>query len=340
MKNAAAVPRSLLLAYIIIGWLIALLLFFAALYVYLQGDSLVQHSLFAFSGEVLLWLPVSEVTGSPPPLGAIPLAYDEATTRYLGDAMSRYMEWYADHTIEYEPRSGTSLLRAIYTENGKEMSCLVVDVPGSDALLVLFKGTTSHFEWNIDFTYQTTSPQSMFSSSGEARAQSIPRWSHASEDNEGVRIHKGFAEFYATMRGQILDAVETSGRTNVFICGHSLGAGVSNVFMFDLLDSGTKTTEQVYCATIGSPRVGNPAFAAFMASHDVRLFQLRNTADVVPLIPLAWTPSLQGKKELYEYEHAGTGMLFENRSNNLKGAHMLAAYQTHMLSSLLTPYDE
>jgi hypothetical protein len=344
-KKAPRLHYELMLAYVIIGWSILCLFIVMAMYLYISGNQMLDHSMYVFHGKVALWQPASNHAGIEPPPSDFPEMYVENTARYLGDAMSRYMEWYCNNTMEYQPRRGTSLLRAIYTEKGKELSCIVIDIPGSNAVAVLFKGTTSHYQWSIDFTYQTASPDSMMrtgaNTTSKQRVQRAPQWNRMTSDNpKQVLIHQGFAQFYNCMRSQIHHAIKTSSRRNVLICGHSLGGGIANVCLFDIIDSKLRVPERVYCVTIASPRVGNPAFAQFLESRHTRLFQLRNTADVVPLVPLTWTPSLKGEKELFEYEHAGVAMLFENRSNNLRGAHMLEAYQTHMLRNQLTAYSE
>lgn len=330
-------PYDLLVAYVVIGWLLLLALAVTALVFYLTGMGVVDHTLFAFSGEVPLWMPASEFAGLAPRAGPVPTSYDEDVARYLGDSMTRYMEWYASNTVTYLPRPGSLLLMPIYTEQGDEMSCILVDVPAADALMILFKGTTSAYEWSIDFTYQTTSTSSVISGAATAsrsREQRSPLWT----DADDVLIHQGFAQFYSKMRSRIHDGIARAGRSALYLCGHSLGAGVANVCLFDVLQSQLRAIPFVYCVTVASPRVGNPAFARYL--DQANLYQLRNTADIVPLVPLTWTPSLKGEKELFEYEHAGTAMLFENRSTNLKGAHMLWAYQQFMLRAMLTPYRE
>lgn len=229
--------------------------------------------------------------------------YNQSTTDYLLDQMSRYYRFIFRENKEYEVRTGSKILEKIFTENNTQLSCLLLEEP--DALVILFKGTTTPYEWREDFKYSSVP---------------VPN-SWTTTPVKDIQLHKGFVEFYSIMRDDIQKYVKKY--TNIYICGHSLGAALAQLCSFDCKLQNLAT----YCLTIGSPRVGNPAFAEYMG--DTSLFQLRNDADVIMNLPTTWIVPINGKHEIYSYVHAGTMYMFNEIASNLGTAHMLSVYKKH-----------
>ena len=161
-----------------------------------------------------------------------------------------------------------------------------------------------------------------------------PQPPHSTE----VLMHTGFLRFYELMRPQILEALNVHQRPALYISGHSLGAGVSNVMLYDMIEAGVLPAPQIMALTFAAPRVGNPAFASRMQEIQAKLFQLRNTSDLVPTQPMSTTPSLTGPLALYYYQQAGLGLLFSYIGVNLYAAHSLATYQNYLSQNQLVPY--
>jgi hypothetical protein len=396
--------EKLLLAYVAIGWAIIAIVCVVSICLFVKGYIVTDHMLYTFAGDVPLWLPSSEQAGSLPS-GPTSLTYRPDTAIYLADAMVRYMELYAGNTTAYMARAGTRELAKIYTENGQQLSCLMVDAPSEDAVMILFKGTTTRAEWGTDFAYKSVAPTELVPDAGEARAwfqrawdssrefwkrafkskgkpisnkdvpkspeeglrlllkrknphqkhnhQSLPRFSnpektqkllksrgvvrtHVPAVNSEIRMHAGFVSFYNEIRGRILEKLATAKRRNVFIMGHSLGGGLTNVCLFDLLSSGAYDSNACCAISIASPRAGNQQFVRFMKERKARLFQIQNSADLVPTVPLSSTPSISEKKQIFAYAHAGNRLSFYYRGRNLKAAHMLEPYQRHLASTQLS----
>jgi len=347
-KKSRAPTDPLLLSFLIIGWILMVVLVILIIVYYARYASTVSHASYAFATPVPKWQPRGDIGA----LSAAPFpnTYLEDVSAFLGDQMTRYMEYYEKDVPNYVPRLGTSIGAEIFTDNGKQLSCMVIDAPLDDAAVVLFKGTTTNSEWKVDFDYKLSSPGSSVSRKDKLRAwknHTLPSRfrsnfsvSPPTADSSGVLLHNGFLEFYLEMRAQILSALNDLGRSTIYVCGHSLGAALSNVCTYDLIKTGFRETPYIYCVTIAAPRVGNPDFATWMKTADARLFQLRNVADLVPQAPFVWTPSLSGEKQLYAYEHAGVGMLFHDMSVNMLGVHMLDPYQRHTSSVDLTMFTQ
>lgn len=147
-------------------------------------------------------------------------------------------------------------------------------------LVILIRGTTSAYEWGLDFTYnQSTVPV--------LDGVSFPS-----------PMHVGFTKAYqAVWKGGIQDAlqeyvVDQSQPMSVYVAGHSLGAAVAQFVGFAaqtyLYDQLSKSAPVVSTVLFAPPNVGPPAFAsAFNKLINGRRIAFKE--DVVPQIPC--TPS-------------------------------------------------
>lgn len=98
----------------------------------------------------------------------------------------------------------------------------------------------------------------------------------------GGRVHHGFHRAFRSVEGSLesaLGRLSDESRSNLFICGHSLGGSLATLaasrFPFRMV------------ATFGSPRVGNRRFArVFGLSNAGRYYRVVNRADVVARVPV------------------------------------------------------
>jgi triacylglycerol lipase len=229
--------------------------------------------------------------------------YNQNTSMYILDQMARYYRYIHLHT--FEARGNTEIVDSIYTENGKQLSCLITK-RGSDDMFILFKGTQSAFELQKDFDY--------------VNIQLPKDW----KVDDKILVHRGFLELYILVRDRIHRVVDST--KNIYVCGHSLGGALANICLFDL--SVNKNCQKIYGLTIGTPRTGNATFAARMS--DIRLDQLQNVSDIVPSFPTSWILSLSSHDRiLYNYEHAGSIRTFDIVGENLGYAHSLSTYMQY-----------
>ena len=104
-------------------------------------------------------------------------------------------------------------------------------------------------------------------------------------------VHKGFGDMLAGKWRDILAAIDRHQNIRMLYTGHSLGAALAT------LSAGLRRPDALY--TFGSPRVGDAAFAASMAS--VSHERYIDCSDIVCRIPRA----------IWSYEHVGARKYFD-----------------------------
>ncbi|EJF63436.1 alpha/beta-hydrolase [Dichomitus squalens] len=103
-----------------------------------------------------------------------------------------------------------------------------------------------------------------------------------------VQAHNGFLAEHAKTASQILTEVQnlisSKGANQVITVGHSLGgalAQLDSLFFTLNLDPSV----HVKSVTYGTPRVGNPDYAALFDSKVPDFVRVNNEADLVPIVP-------------------------------------------------------
>lgn len=99
-------------------------------------------------------------------------------------------------------------------------------------------------------------------------------------------VHKGF--YSATMK--VIDDVKTAvfelmsqhPSYSVTVTGHSLGAALATLTALELRQAGVTNLDMYH---MGSPRVGNDEFAAWVSSLNDVNFRFVHSADIVPHVP-------------------------------------------------------
>lgn len=149
-------------------------------------------------------------------------------------------------------------------------------------LYILFRGTLFDYEWKHDFDFVQT-PVKVGLRQGN--------------------VHKGFQKMYLTYRPYIMKTIASSGASEVWVAGHSLGAALSLLTAYDVAAS-LGTTGTVNCFTFAPPKLGDATFvAAFNSLPNITLSQYVNEADLVPFIPLSVMPNTWVPKKPLFYEH-------------------------------------
>jgi hypothetical protein len=115
----------------------------------------------------------------------------------------------------------------------------------------------------------------------------------------------------------------------IFLAGHSLGAGLAQLAAAMLsVDPDFKTVPlRVY--TFGNPRTGNVAYANHLASApSIReVFNHMNTADAVPQLPIGISKSVFTGKVEHLYQQAGTLVAFADQRGSLGANHVIQHYR-------------
>lgn len=137
---------------------------------------------------------------------------------------------------------------------------------------------------------------------------SDPSW-----DNDDVKLHAGFAEIadadWEDFKAAIEKATGDNPDAQFLLAGHSLGAALVQLYAMRGHREGLfPSAENLQLYTLGSPRTGNPEFAAAMNEtfqHNYRIVRATgNEPDPVALLPVAE----QG------FKHAGQEVVLDARS--------------------------
>ncbi|KAH9028360.1 alpha/beta-hydrolase [Lactarius pseudohatsudake] len=103
-----------------------------------------------------------------------------------------------------------------------------------------------------------------------------------------VRVHHGFVKEHKKTAPKILKEVKRlmaeNSSTHVILIGHSLGGALAELdTLFMKLNLPASTT--VRGVTFGTPRVGNPTWAAYFDSQIADFTRMNNNRDMVPIVP-------------------------------------------------------
>ncbi|KAG1906642.1 Alpha/Beta hydrolase protein [Suillus fuscotomentosus] len=106
--------------------------------------------------------------------------------------------------------------------------------------------------------------------------------------DRSIKVHSGFADEHAKTASAILTEVKSLisqyNATSVTLVGHSLGAALAEIeCVFMALNLPSHIT--IKGVTFGTPRVGNPAWAALFDSLVSDFKRVNHKKDIVPIVP-------------------------------------------------------
>lgn len=179
---------------------------------------------------------------------------------------------------------------------------VIARLPLEDTLIIIFRGTQSATDWIYDFTVFSEKIPNVMMDEGILPSGNGTILDHA-------LVHSGFVRLYLGMRNTLFRSLEKLQFKNIILCGHSLGAALGTLAVFDLANHGYKIHSSYLFA---SPRVGNPFFVR--ACHQalekssgvspVPLYRISNLADIVNAIPPA--ALTLPKMTFTKYMHVGS----------------------------------
>ena len=153
----------------------------------------------------------------------------------------------------------------------------VIEIRGDKAILgfnskyntifIAFRGTSSTKDWINNFQVNQINPY-----------QSFPN----------IGVAKGFYSIYTNLNNaifsNIIDLSIKHNTNNLLLTGHSLGAALSSLLAFDIINDEVYKGYKIYCLiTFGSPRVGNKEFADKI--NNINSFRVTHFYDIVPHLP-------------------------------------------------------
>lgn len=175
---------------------------------------------------------------------------------------------------------------------------------GHREIYVVWRGTTRNYEWINVFGAAPVSAKVLLS---QETVKEVTGGDTSSDDdddeNEGMpRVMRGWLTIYTSdnpkspftktsVRTQILKKVNAllkvykDENPSVVILGHSLGASLSILSGFDLVENGVKDVP-VTAIVFGSPQVGNKAFNERLKKFtNFKVLHVRNVIDLITLYP-------------------------------------------------------
>jgi triacylglycerol lipase len=151
----------------------------------------------------------------------------------------------------------------------------------NQTVILAFRGTEYIHDWMDDFDF-------------------IPA-PYAPVPGRGT-VHQGFQLVYLTIRNNLVALLNkySSGYTQIFITGHSLGGALCALAAVDVLNINSNLAPVVY--TWAEPRVGHDDFVTFYNTHVNICYRVVNVWDVVPHLP----PEIAG------YQHEGSQVTIDS----------------------------
>lgn len=182
---------------------------------------------------------------------------------------------------------------------------------------IVFRGTVEPEEWIQDFNYN----QDVFQKHDKIKQEKAM---FLRNTGTGVfpHVHSGFLSVYNKFRESLLSKLEILNPTQVLLCGHSLGAGVSTICGLDLKLLGYNTI--VY--NFASPRVGDDNLCNLVKSNKLPLYRFVNTCDIVPTLPPAVSPNIEDPNNPYNYSHCGEAFYFTSNWGSIVNNHIMGVY--------------
>ena len=185
----------------------------------------------------------------------------------------------------------------------------------SNNLYIIFRGTKTQAEWSKDLQ---TNQDAIIPGELQPLQKS---WSGHAVSNDIILVHSGFLDVFQEFEVAIQTVINEIQPQNVYIAGHSLGAGVSQLAGMQYFDQGIPLVVYAFA----SPLVGNDAFAASVKANYV-VHTISNRDDLIPLVPLNVMPNFSGDHSPYIYARAGTDHLFSTNWESWKNNHNIPIY--------------
>ena len=159
-----------------------------------------------------------------------------------------------------------------------------------DSIFVAFRGSNNIQDWINNFHISKIYPYDKY---------------------ENVGVENGFYSIYKTFELPIFSNIVylsiKYNTSNLILTGHSLGAALSTLLAFDILNDDVYEGFNIHSIiTFGSPRVGNYEFSN--AIKNINSFRITHYYDIVPHLP----------QELLNYYHIGQEVWYNEDNTEYK----------------------
>jgi len=133
-------------------------------------------------------------------------------------------------------------------------------------IFVAFRGSENILNWLDDIQFRKISPF----------------------EDENIKVEKGFYKAYQYLKPDLVNKLNMLkvkyNTNNILLTGHSLGASISTLFAYDILNDYDDYVLN-YLITFGSPRTGNSYFVEDFKQYNLIHYRITHYYDMVPHVP-------------------------------------------------------
>ncbi|KAK9285310.1 hypothetical protein L1049_024501 [Liquidambar formosana] len=200
----------------------------------------------------------------------------------------------------------------------------VSEALGRREIYVAWRGTTRDYEWiNIlGAELQSVKPLLKSEEAQSKKSEDSSSSSDEDDDSSTPKVMRGWLTIYisddpkspftkVSARTQLLSKIKQlvdqykDEKLSITFTGHSLGASLSVLSAFDVVESGVSDIP-VSAFIFGSPQIGNKAFNERLKKFpNLKVLHIRNTIDIIPHYP----------SQLLGYVYTGTELLIDTRKS-------------------------
>jgi len=198
-------------------------------------------------------------------------------------------------------------IRVIDADSYNETRVIVGRVSNDTGCVMAFRGTKYMANWERNVEFWKVQPE----------AYSLC---------DGCKVHSGFSKTWLSVRNLTMAALKDVGcepggeNKALYITGHSMGASLTHLAMFDLQDDGYDIKNSY---SFEAPRVGNMAFSKAFSnrfpSRDVPVFRVTHYMDPVVHLPPTWIGYVHVETEVW-FDDKGKWRVCDGRENQTCGA--------------------
>ncbi|XP_027151374.1 phospholipase A1-IIdelta [Coffea eugenioides] len=174
---------------------------------------------------------------------------------------------------------------------------------GRREIYVAWRGTSRDYEWIDVFSARPESADQLFKpKSWDKKVEANEDDSDEDEEEKATKVMYGWLTIYVSedpkssftktsARKQLLSKMKSlieqykDEKLSITFTGHSLGAALSILSAFDLVENGV-TDIPVSAIVFGSPQIGNKAFnERVLEFPNLKILHVKNKIDLIPLYP-------------------------------------------------------
>jgi len=232
--------------------------------------------------------------------------------------------------------------KGVFGTDKRAIGYVAGDATDCSTRYVVLRGTVGNLEWIDDLDVDQT--KMVLESRGPGATALVHKGFY---DILTMPGRDGTLSLFAQIRRALIPRLDVATPADswpavrqVFVCGHSLGAGLAQqcAVMIKALPEYSGVTVRVY--TYGNPRTGDVAFATRLNDTRVfaEVFNHMNTADVIPQHPVGIDTLV---KPTRIYQQGGRVIAFADERGTLGDNHVIQHYRESLstLKSMCPPRE-